>query len=89
MEQRGKNSEQLEQNLADALTEGEMEETTPDEAAVRRLSPRYEVRVQMERDPIVEETLLFRRMAKEVDNRYDKYMSRTQPSCDPDHEADG
>lgn len=65
MEQRNTNSGQLEQNLADALTEGEMEEAAPDEAAVRRLSPRYEVRVQSERDPIVEETKIVRRIVKE------------------------
>ncbi|PYI52979.1 hypothetical protein [Paenibacillus flagellatus] len=80
MEPRSK--EQLEQDLADALTEGEMAGSDPDEAALHRLSPRYEVRSQAERDPIVEETKAIRRMAKEVDDRYDDYMSRATGDAD-------
>lgn len=74
MEQTGK--ERLEHDLADALTEGEMAEKDPDVAALRRLSPRYEIRTQAERDPIVEETKIFRSIAREADDRYDDYMAR-------------
>jgi hypothetical protein len=66
--------EQLEQEVAQILTEGEMKAEDPKEAAVDRLSPRYEVRIQTAKDPIVEETKIFRELAKEVDKRYDKYM---------------
>ncbi|MEF3302883.1 hypothetical protein [Paenibacillus sp. GYB003] len=74
MEQRGK--DQLEQQLANALNEGNMEGKNPDVAALRRLSPRYEIRTQTARDPIVEETKIVRSIAREVDDRYDAYMSR-------------
>ncbi|MFC5404555.1 hypothetical protein [Cohnella soli] len=49
----------------DALKEDAKEE------AVKRLQPRWEVRVQAELDPVVEETKLYREMAEEVDGRYD------------------
>ena len=74
MEQSGK--EQLEQNLANVLTEGELHKTDPDAAALRRLSPKYEIRTQTSRDPIVEETKIVRSIAREIDDRYDEYMSR-------------
>lgn len=82
MEQNGKekpgqlDKEQLEHNLANALTEGVMAEADPDEAALHRLSPRYVARAQAERDPIVEETKLVREVVREVDDRYDEYMAR-------------
>ncbi|RKN82130.1 hypothetical protein [Paenibacillus ginsengarvi] len=78
MEQHGK--ERLEQDLANALTEGEMAGKDPDVAALRRLSPRYEIRTQTTHDPIVEETKLVRSMAREIDDRYDRYMSRADKS---------
>lgn len=79
MEQRGK--EQLEQNLAEVLTEGEMAGKSPDVAALRRLSPRYEIRTQTAKDPIVEETKLVRTFLREGDERYDEYMARAD-SCE-------
>lgn len=82
MEQRGK--EQVEQNLANALTEGEMAGKDPDVAALRRLSPRYEIRTQATRDPILEETNLFRSIAREVDDRYDAYMARASRTAEED-----
>lgn len=80
MEQRGK--ERLEQDLADALTEGDMAGKDPDVAALRRLSPRYEIRSQAERDPIVEETKIVRGIVREVDDRYDDYIARASRNDD-------
>ena len=57
--------------LAERLTEGEPEAADPREEAVRKLPPRWEIRIQTERDPVAEETALYRTMAKEVDGRYD------------------
>ncbi|WJH34272.1 hypothetical protein N6H14_31065 [Paenibacillus sp. CC-CFT747] len=65
--------DKLEQEMAHSLEEGDMEKEELDAAARRRLSPRYEIRIQAKLDPVVEETRLYRQMAKEVDGRYDKY----------------
>ncbi|RUS46802.1 hypothetical protein ELR57_12820 [Cohnella sp. AR92] len=59
-----------ERELASLLTEGGLEDRNAEEEAVAKLSPRWEVRIQTERDPVAEETALYRRMAKEVDGRY-------------------
>ncbi|KZE71503.1 hypothetical protein L8C07_22215 [Paenibacillus sp. CMAA1739] len=71
-------SEELERQLSELLTEGEIREN---EAKKReRLSPKYEVRVQTQMDPIVEETRKYRKMARELDDRYDEYMSKADKS---------
>jgi hypothetical protein len=57
------------------LTEGEPERQDPGAEAVRKLPPRWEIRIQTERDPVVEETKLYRKMAKEADGRYDDRMN--------------
>lgn len=68
----------LEQELNELLTEGEpISEEERREEGRRRLPPRYEVRIQTELDPIVEETLQYRKMAKELDDRYDQYLKKT------------
>ena len=70
-------SKELERRLSDMLTEGDMETSGDAEERERQLiPPKYEVRIQTERDPIVEETLKFRTMARELDDRYDKYLDR-------------
>jgi len=69
-------NEQLERELASALSEGEMAGSEPGEAALQRLSPTYIARAQVERDPIVEETKSIRRVVREVDDRYDEYMAK-------------
>lgn len=51
--------------------EGPIETGDPQEEAVARLSPRWEIRVQAEFDPVAVETALYRKMAKEADGRYD------------------
>lgn len=71
-------SEDLERELSELLTEGEIREN---EAKKRgRLSPKYEVRIQTNIDPIVEETRKYRSMARELDDRYDEYMSKAKQS---------
>ncbi|SEL14940.1 hypothetical protein [Paenibacillus sp. OK003] len=79
-------SKELERRLSDMLTEGEMEESGDADKRERQLiPPKYEVRIQTERDPIVEETLKYRDMAREVDDRYDRYLDRSvgnKPAAD-------
>ena len=71
-------SEDLERELSELLTEGEIREN---EAKKReRLNPKYEVRIQTHIDPIVEETRKYRSMARELDDRYDEYMSKVKQS---------
>ncbi|PZD95628.1 hypothetical protein DNH61_13995 [Paenibacillus sambharensis] len=70
---------ELEQELAGRLTDGPVEEDRDREARLKaKLSPKYEVRIQSVDDPIVEETKRFRSMAREIDDRYDRYMERAQ-----------
>ncbi|WP_025717603.1 hypothetical protein [Paenibacillus sp. 1-18] len=40
----------------------------------------YEVRIQTHIDPIVEETRKYRSMARELDDRYNDYMSKANQS---------
>ncbi|WP_276356657.1 hypothetical protein [Cohnella caldifontis] len=68
---KNKEQEEAERLLAERLTEGEPISSNPQEEAVRRLPPRWEIRIQTERDPVAEETAKYRTMAKEVDGRYD------------------
>lgn len=77
-ERQSKDSPQSEweRELADRLTEGDMERANPSEAARKMLSPKYEIRIQAELDPVVEEILRYRQIAREVDGRYDKYLEK-------------
>ncbi|MCY7485649.1 hypothetical protein M5X06_03465 [Paenibacillus alvei] len=70
--------EQLEAELHERLTAGEMDTEKPDEAVRRRIAPRTEIRIQTTLDPIVEETNQYRSIAEEVDDRYDQYMKRAK-----------
>ncbi|MFE6077369.1 hypothetical protein ACFVQB_23165 [Paenibacillus sp. NPDC057886] len=80
-------SKELERRLSDMLTEGDMEESGEADKRERQLiPPKYEVRIQTERDPIVEETMKYRDMAREVDDRYDRYLERSagnKPDTNP------
>lgn len=69
-------SVEAEARLAELLEEGEMERLKPEAEAPRHLSPRYEVRMETEGGPVIEETEHYRRMAKEIDGRYDRYVPR-------------
>ncbi|MGP3787752.1 hypothetical protein [Paenibacillus sp. 1A_MP2] len=86
-------SKELERRLSDMLTEGDMEESGDADKRERQLiPPKYEVRIQTERDPIVEETLKYRDMAREVDDRYDRYIERSagnEPENDTDSSDSG
>ncbi|MDG0810133.1 hypothetical protein OMP40_12825 [Cohnella rhizosphaerae] len=53
------------------MTEGEPATGDPNEEALARLSPRWEIRIQTERDPVAEETAAYRKLAQEADGRYD------------------
>lgn len=68
---------ELERKLSDLLTEGELSEEDRRKEEQKRLSPKYEIRIQTELDPIVEETLKYRSIAREIDGRYDEYMKKT------------
>ncbi len=70
------NPKMLEEQVSQALEEGHVEKPNPDEEARRRLIPRYEIRTQAKLDPIVEETRIIRNISREIDGRYDKYLSR-------------
>ena len=74
--------QELERQLSELLTEGELEQRNEQEEGRRQISPKYEVRIQTELDPIVEETLKYRSMAKELDGRYDKYMEQSGKSSE-------
>jgi hypothetical protein len=63
---------EVEELLIQRLSEGDPQSADPDEAAVRALPPRWEIRIQTEYDPVAEETKIFRSMAREVDDRYGK-----------------
>lgn len=89
MDQESKSKEQLEQDLAQALTEGEMAANDPDEAALDRLSPRYVARAQAEKDPIVEETNIVRSVIREIDDRYDDYMQRARANAKGERDEGG
>ncbi|MDR0268582.1 hypothetical protein [Paenibacillus sp.] len=69
----------IERQLSEMLTEGEMEEKQDRKDQERELtSPRHEIRIQTELDPIVEETWKYRSMARELDDRYDHYLDKTK-----------
>lgn len=75
-------SKDLERELSDMLTDGADGEYRSEEdrrkEEQRRISPKYEIRIQTSLDPIVEETRTYRGMAKEIDGRYDDYMKRAE-----------
>ncbi|MNJ32226.1 hypothetical protein D3C77_268870 [compost metagenome] len=70
--------EKLEKELSELLSEvEEKSERERLEETRRSLPHKYEIRIQTELDPIVEETLKYRSMAKEIDGRYDEYLKKT------------
>ncbi|WP_151737957.1 hypothetical protein [Paenibacillus tengchongensis] len=68
--------EDLERKLSELLEDGEMEQEDRKAKELRQMSAPYEIRIQTILDPIVEETLRYRRIASELDDRYDKYLER-------------
>ncbi|MFE5317952.1 hypothetical protein ACFQ88_04480 [Paenibacillus sp. NPDC056579] len=69
-------AKKVEEQLAQTLTEGEMEQQDTTEAARKRLPIKTEIRIQAQVEPVVEETKLYRQMAEEIDNRYDRILGR-------------
>lgn len=69
-------NEDLERKLSELLEEGDMERSERSDRERRQISPKYEIRIQTTLDPIVEETRRYRKIARELDDRYDKYMER-------------
>ncbi|NGZ77475.1 hypothetical protein [Saccharibacillus alkalitolerans] len=69
---------ELEEELSELLTEGELKDEDRERKEREQISPRYEIRIQTTLDPIVEETRLYRQMAEEIDGRYDEYLKKTQ-----------
>jgi len=66
--------------LAERLEDGPVDEPDREELVRLSLPPKYEVRIQTEYDPIVEETKRYRSMAREIDGRYDRFMIRLDES---------
>ncbi|GIO44264.1 MULTISPECIES: hypothetical protein [Paenibacillus] len=64
---------ELSEMLSDQVVDSEEERRKKERS---RLAPKYEVRIQTQLDPIVEETLKYRSMGKEIDGRYDGYLKR-------------
>jgi len=65
--------DRLEHALAEQLTGGPLEDADSEQRLKDRISPRYEIRIQTELDPIVEETKQYRKLAQEIDDRYDRF----------------
>jgi hypothetical protein len=85
---RGPHEAEAERLLAERLTDGPLEEADRGERVRASLPPKYEVRIQTEYDPIVEETKRYRSMARELDGRYDRFMFRKGRN-ESDGPADG
>ncbi|MGN7360733.1 hypothetical protein ACTHPF_24780 [Paenibacillus sp. SAF-054] len=82
-------NDDLERQLSEMLTEGEMEDLQNRKDQERELiSPRYEIRIQTTLDPIVEETWNYRSMARELDDRYDRYLDRAKSGKPATKQAD-
>jgi hypothetical protein len=64
---------EIEEKLARLLSEGELESMPKAQAVRMKLPFKTEIRIQTERDPVAEETKEYRKMAREVDERYAKY----------------
>ncbi|WP_379127659.1 hypothetical protein [Paenibacillus sp. sgz500958] len=86
-------NDDLERKLSDLLTDGEMEQGDRTAKEIRSISPKYEIRIQTTLDPIVEETLRYRKIGRELDDRYDKYLEQTKNSqrmeTDPSRDDSG
>ncbi|SEU29054.1 hypothetical protein [Paenibacillus sp. NFR01] len=71
-------SEDLERKLSELLEEGELDEGDRRKRELARVSPKYEIRISTRFDPVAEETRKYREIAEELDDRYDKYLKRTE-----------
>ena len=80
-----KSAEELERELTERLTEGFMQEEDREVRERRMIPSKYEIRIQTTLDPIAEETMQYRKMAKEIDGRYDEYMNKIKRPESTDH----
>ncbi|WP_438495447.1 hypothetical protein [Paenibacillus sp. IHBB 3054] len=76
-------NDDLERKLSELLEDGDMEQGDNKDKEIRQISPKYEIRIQTTLDPIVEETLRYRKIAYELDDRYDRYLERAGKSHAP------
>ncbi|WP_391574924.1 hypothetical protein [Cohnella sp.] len=82
--------DEAEELLARQLSEEPAAETDEEEAgarAAKRLPPKWEIRIQANVDPIVEETIAYRSIAREVDGRYDKVDVSAEDKTKKDGQA--
>ncbi|WP_139085047.1 hypothetical protein [Bacillus sp. FJAT-27264] len=80
-------NDDLERKLSELLEDGEMEQTDRSAKEIRQISPKYEIRIQTTLDPIVEETRRYRKIGRELDDRYDKYMERAGELSGPENDS--
>ncbi|WP_339317696.1 hypothetical protein [Paenibacillus sp. FSL R10-2734] len=78
----------LERKLSEMLIDGEMEQDDRTAKEIREISPKYEIRIQTTMDPIVEETLRYRKIGHELDDRYDKYLERAGKHLNSQEDSD-
>jgi hypothetical protein len=64
----------IEEQFAHLLNEGDLVANSPEEEAVNQLIPPYESRIKVEKDPIKEETKIIQRYAAETNDKYLKYI---------------
>jgi hypothetical protein len=76
-------NDDLERKLSELLQDGDMEQDDRKAKEIRQISPKYEIRIQTTLDPIVEETLRYRKIGYELDDRYDKYLERAGKTVKP------
>ncbi|WNS41649.1 hypothetical protein [Paenibacillus sp. MMS20-IR301] len=76
-------NDDLERKLSELLEDGEMEQADRKAKEIRQISPKYEIRIQTTLDPIAEETLRYRKIAYELDDRYDKYVLQREKGEHP------
>lgn len=76
-------NDDLERKLSELLEDGDMEQGDNKDKEIRQISPKYEIRIQTTLDPIVEETLRYRKIAYELDDRYDRFLERAGKSHAP------
>lgn len=74
--QQGRNEQLLEQEILDRLESGKMESEDDRSRALDALSPRYEVRIRAEKDPIAEETESVEQYVQEENPRYLAYRKK-------------
>jgi hypothetical protein len=67
------NKKNLEENLANLLEQGELEERDSKKEALKKLVPPYESRIQVDKDPIREETKIIQKYITETNEKYLRY----------------